>query len=373
MRAAFVLLALGAGFAVRAADWRPLASPAEYQAAIDLDTVRVEQRLTQFSVRRTYLRPEPHASGKEVHGTRTHYLADCRAGSVTHVAVERFGENRKRFEIQGRKTVKRAEFAAPRPGSDVAEALGLACAKVASLPPDAGTGKRAEPAAKPPARSSTGTGIVVTREGHVLTNEHVVRQCDSVELMDEANLRYKASVKAADAAKDLALLAAEARSADVAIFRQDPLPRLGESITIVGFPLVGVLGTRPTVGFGHVASIVGLRGNPAQMQISVPVQRGASGGPVLDRSGHVIGVVVSKLDALKLAEKMGDLAQNVNFAVRGDTVRAFLEGQRVDFLVSEASARLENTDLAKRGAQVTVRVRCLRAAEPAAAPGSAQK
>ena len=367
MRALFALLALGIGTAAHAADWRALRSPAEYQATIDLDAVKSQQGLTQFTVRRVYTRAQPHASGKDIHSARVHYLADCKASTVTQVVIQEFGEDRKQVEMRGRKTVKRSELAPPKEGSEVAEAVRLACAKVAALPPgDAKAG------AKPPARSATGTGIVVTREGHVLTNEHVVRQCDSVELADDTNARYKATVKATDAAKDLALLSAETRSADVAIFRKNPVPRLGESVTVIGFPLVGVLGTRPSVGFGHVASTVGLRGNPAQMQISVPVQRGASGGPVLDQSGHVIGVVVSKLDALKLAEKLGDLAQNVNFAVRGDTVRAFLEAQRVNFLVSDAGAKLENTDLAKRGAQVTVRVRCIRAGAPAAAPAPPQ-
>ncbi|TAK37329.1 MAG: serine protease [Betaproteobacteria bacterium] len=361
MRSIAALGILTWAFGAHAADWRALRSPAEYQATIDLDAVKSQQGLTQFTVRRVYIHAQPHASGKDIHSARVHYLADCKANTVTQVVIQNFGEDRKQVEMRGRKTVKRSELAPPKEGSEVAEALRLACAKAAALPP--GDSKAL---AKPPARSATGTGIVVTREGHVLTNEHVVRQCDSVELVDDLNARYKASVKAVDAPRDLALLTAETRSADVAIFRRDPIPRLGESVTTVGYPLVAVLGTRPSVGFGHVASIVGVRGNPAQMQISVPMQRGASGGPVLDQSGHVIGVVVSKLDALKLAEKLGDLAQNVNFAIRGDTVRAFLEAQRVDFLVSDAGAKLENTELAKRGAQVTVRVRCLRTAGAAA-------
>jgi len=94
---------------------------------------------------------------------------------------------------------------------------------------------------------------------------------------------------------------------------------------------------------------------------------------VLDQSGHVIGVVVSKLDALKLAEKLGDLAQNVNFAVRGDTVRAFLEAQRVEFSVSDNATKLENTELARRGTEVTVRVRCLRTSVSTGAPAQPQK
>ena len=53
--------------------------------------------------------------------------------------------------------------------------------------------------------------------------------------------------------------------------------------------------------------------------------RGHCSGSVLDQAGNLIGVVVSKLDALKLAERMGDLPQNVNFAIRGEAVRSFLE------------------------------------------------
>ena len=354
-----------------AADWRPLTSSPGYQATTDLEQVKSSKGLVQFMVRRSFAKPEAHSSGKEIHSVRVHFLADCKAGTATQVLTQNYGEDRKLIDFTARKTVKRSEFKAPNTGSDVAEAMGLACERVSDLSPtDPRPSKHPDPTKVKPMRSATGTGIVVTREGHVLTNEHVVRQCDAIELIDDTNARYKAIVKTMDAKKDLALLSAETRSADVAVFRKDPIPRLGEAITIIGYPLVAVLGTRPTVGFGHVASTVGVQGNSAQMQISVPVQRGNSGGPVLDQSGHVIGVVVSKLDALKLAEKMGDLAQNVNFAIRGDTVRAFLEAQRVGALVGADGAKLENTDLAKKGAAVTVRVRCLRSAPAAASKSS---
>ena len=113
----------------------------------------------------------------------------------------------------------------------------------------------------------------------------------------------------------------------------------------------------------------GIRNNPTQMQISVPIQRGNSGGPVFDQSGNVIGVVVSKLDALKMAAAAGDLPQNVNFAIRGEVMRAFLETHQVNFPVSRSNAKLENTDIASQGAAVTVRVRCVR--RPVAAPVAA--
>jgi len=107
-----------------------------------------------------------------------------------------------------------------------------------------------------------------------------------------------------------------------------------------------------------------------QMQISVPIQRGHSGGPVFDEAGNVIGVVVAKLDALKVAQRMGDLPQNINFAIRVDVVRSFLEAQGVTYTASNGNTRLENTEIASRGALVTVRVRCIRDAAPAAPASS---
>lgn len=75
--------------------------------------------------------------------------------------------------------------------------------------------------------------------------------------------------------------------------------------------------------------------------------------------------------SVKASDAVRDLAQNVNFAIRGDTERGFLEAQRVDFLVAAEGAKLENTELARRGAQVTVR--CLRGSAPAAAPATPEK
>jgi S1-C subfamily serine protease len=157
--------------------------------------------------------------------------------------------------------------------------------------------------------------------------------------------------------------------------RQDAAPRLGEPVAVIGYPLVNILSAQPNVSFGHVNSTVGVKGNPAQMQIDVPIQRGNSGGPVLDAAGNVIGIVVSKLDALKLAKSTGDLPQNINFAIRGDVVRSFLEAQNVDFTASSASSKLENTEIANRGTAVTVLVLCiheptypLQAPAPSASP-----
>ena len=67
---------------------------------------------------------------------------------------------------------------------------------------------------------------------------------------------------------------------------------------------------------------------------------------------------------------MGDLPQNVNFAIRGEAVRSFLEAQKVEVATSVNSATLESTAIASRGAAVTVRVRCLREGGAVPAPAA---
>lgn len=94
--------------------------------------------------------------------------------------------------------------------------------------------------------------------------------------------------------------------------------------------------------------------------MATPTQCGNSGHPVFDQPGNMIGRIVSKLDALKIAKNTGDLPQNVNFAIRGEMLRGFPEKNWVDFTASRETAKLENTGIASQGATVTVRVHCLR-------------
>jgi len=344
--------------AVWGADWKPLPSTAVYQSQVDLDSAGT---YGVFLMNRAYVRPQTLASGKTYSTMRAQYYVLCSEGKVSLETTLYFGEGGKLSHVDFRRDWK-AKFAAPEKGSDVAAAMTQVCDRFAGQTDsgEAAALKKSVPA-KPAVRTvATGSGIVITQNGLILTNEHVVRQCDSLEVVLDSTRTVKAVLQVADPARDLALLAAEASFPLAAPVRRDAAPRLGEPVAIIGYPLVQVLSTQPNVSFGHVNSTVGLKGNPAQMQIDVPIQRGNSGGPVLDEAGNVIGIVVSKLDALKLAKSTGDLPQNINFAIRGDVVRSFLEAQQVAFTASSSSLKLENTEIANRGTAVTVLVRCIR-------------
>ena len=65
------------------------------------------------------------------------------------------------------------------------------------------------------------------------------------------------------------------------------------------------------------------------LPVSAPVQPGNSGGPLLDQSGNVVGVIVSKLDSLKYAAVTNDVPQNINFAIKANVALNVLETNSV--------------------------------------------
>lgn len=334
---------------------------------MDLDSFAA---YSSFALHRAYVNPQKHSSGKEYARTITQHFVDCNAGKTALAMTEYYGDNQSRSFNTSINVRWKSQFTVPDPGSDISAAMSLTCERFSakSSQGDADSIKKTETAKSSIRSTSTGTGIVVDREGLVLTNEHVVRQCDAFEVIRESNRILKATLRTSDAARDLALLAVNEHFPVAAVMRTDATPKLGEAVTIVGYPLISMLSAQPNVGFGHVNSILGLRGDVTQMQIDVSIQRGNSGGPVFDEAGNVIGVVVSKLNALKLAQRTGDLAQNINFAIRGDVVRSFLESNNVKFASSSATTKLENTETASRGASVTALVRCVRDPSPTIPP-----
>src|SRR4051794_27113692 len=107
------------------------------------------------------------------------------------------------------------------------------------------------------------------------------------------------------------------------------------------------------------------------MQISAPVQPGNSGGPVLDRSGNVVGVVVSKLDAIKAALITGDIPQNVNFAIHSSILTSLMDSYAINYDVAPTELDKPIADIVAAALPAVVVIECTREAKvttPASLP-----
>lgn len=202
--------------------------------------------------------------------------------------------------------------------------------------------------------TSSGSGFFVSFAGDVLTNQHVVEGCSRIKVNGRPARRIGWSQ-----AWDLALLKlTDSTRTPAAAFAPAPA-RLNSDVTVVGYPLSGLLGGL-NVTRGSISSVAGLRGDENSMQISAPVQSGNSGGPVLSNSGAVVGVVVSKLNVLRIAGEIGDIPQNVNFAIRGEVAKLFLSRNGVAPQINPSTAVLAPEVLAEQASKFTVFVECFR-------------
>ncbi len=207
---------------------------------------------------------------------------------------------------------------------------------------------------------SLGTGFAVTPVGDLVTNAHVVSKCSTV-TVKQGNLQFTGSVLFQDTVVDLAVIHVNPRPANMqfARLRQSPEAKPGDQVVAFGFPLQGALATDGNVTFGNISAMRGLKNDPNEIQISAPVQPGNSGGPLLDLSGNVIGVVSSKLDAMKALLATGDFPQNVNFAIKASVVQAFLNAHGVPYKTAASSSRLEVADVAEQARSYTFSVECV--------------
>ena len=221
-------------------------------------------------------------------------------------------------------------------------------------------------------QTGTGTAFMVAPD-QLVTNRHVVENCASVEVFT-ADGKRSAQILVADAAVDLALLRVPGLRGTPVKLRNSRSIRLGETVFVFGFPLSGSLTSGGNFTSGLVSGLRGLHDAPGEVQITAPVQPGNSGGPLLDASGQVIGVVKAKLDAMKAAKAIGDIPQNVNFAISAPALADFLNRNRVGFvngLLNPASAPIETAQVAELAQGFTFRIECGgRGAPPAAAPSA---
>ena len=147
-----------------------------------------------------------------------------------------------------------------------------------------------------------------------------------------------------DEVNDLALLKKSGVFPAIATLSPSPDKiKQGQEIVLYGYPLNSVLSSGGNLTPGVISALTGLGNNTNQIQITAAIQPGSSGSPVIDRKGHIIGVVNMKLSDSELAKRSGSLPQNVNFAVNGITLKGFLDAQKVPYETGRALLSFEQS------------------------------
>ena len=269
------------------------------------------------------------------------------ASDASCVALTYFGN------IQQCRPMQATSDLLPNPNAD----SGLKIARSAAPIPTAPSPTVREPQQpKKEEQVSYGTGFFVNTTGDVLTNYHVVKDCQGVVVSSQSNQYEGASLLAEDPANDLAVLKTHLSPSVVPALNLKV--RVGESVFVYGFPLAGLLATTGNFTTGTVTATAGIGDNTSFFQISAPVQPGNSGGPLIDAFGNVVGVVASKLNVLMVARLTNDVPQNINFAIKSTVALNFLDSIGVDTVQEVSQRHLDPANIAELAKQFTVRVSC---------------
>lgn len=240
-------------------------------------------------------------------------LVDCKQLRTASLAVDSYmGQNARAESL--RTAEKDVAFQPIASGSFLANSVTQICASAQPLP------KAADETSDDSAAFGTAWGV---SKGYLVTASHVVKGAKRIAVYSNGQPVGTAQIAAEDPASDVAVLKFFPLHSGMlqALKLSDHAASLGKSVFTLGYPAPDLLGQRVKMTAGEISATTGPADNARLMQISVPIQPGNSGGPIIGWDGEVVGIADSSLG------KIGDeaIAQNVNYAVKASYVRAMLE------------------------------------------------
>lgn len=196
------------------------------------------------------------------------------------------------------------------------------------------------------ARSGTaGAGFFISTQGDLLTAAHVVLGCKSaITLQTASGAGATANITAIDMDLDLAILQAPSGPAAVPHWAASP-SQVGDRVAAYRFPTAGQSSGAGDVATGQLTALSGVGGNAHYLQMNAPVRDADGGGPLADASGQVIGVIAGWLSDKQGGTAKGSDAQAINFAIKGDIAKTFLNKHGIDVAAPAAGNAGAATDM----------------------------
>lgn len=185
----------------------------------------------------------------------------------------------------------------------------------------------AQSASKPSGASSmiSGSCFVVSPDGKVITNAHVVSDAESILVRLNDGREMPARTSTVSRTTDLALLELDANNLEYISLSKPRTAALGMDVFTVGYPVTSILGEELKFTDGVISSLSGLGDEAAFMQVTVPLQPGNSGGPIVNDFGEVVGIATSTAAVSSFYRATGTIPQNVNWAVKSEYARLMFD------------------------------------------------
>ena len=174
--------------------------------------------------------------------------------------------------------------------------------------------------------TSAGSGFFVTNKGHIITNYHVVQNRKNIKFLFN-NEEVSAKLVSSDQQLDLALLKAKIKNKSFIKFSNQS-PKKTQSILVAGFPHAKAVSDDLIITGGIINSLKGLGNNTSMLQIDANINRGNSGGPIVDKNtGNLVAVAT-----MKLIGKDASI-DNMNFGIKSSQVKDFLEANNTEVTI----------------------------------------
>lgn len=193
------------------------------------------------------------------------------------------------------------------------------------------------------------SGFFINARGAVVTTAEAVQNCEQVTIEED----YAATVSVIDDALGVAILTPNATLAPMSVAAlRTGNPRLQSDVAVAGYSFEGALGA-PTMTFGTLADVKGLRGEQELARLALQVEPGDAGGPVFDAGGSVFAMLLPRD-----AQSAQQLPAEVNFAVNADALRPLLEQEGIRATLANETESLAPEDLTSKASGMTVLVSC---------------
>ncbi len=191
----------------------------------------------------------------------------------------------------------------------------------------------------------TGSGFILTEDGYIVTNYHVVEDAASVTVTTQDDKEFSATVIGHDSTADMALLKVDAEGLQAVTLGSSSELIIGDMVVAIGNPL-GTLNATQTVGYisGINRQISSENNYTTMLQTDAAINSGNSGGPLFNMKGEVVGITTAKYSG---TSSSGATIEGIGFAIPIDDLKKSLDELRTKGYISSAYLGIRGMDVSE--------------------------